>query len=109
MDLLEEVYRLTHLLPPDEKYVLSAQMRRAALSVPNNIAEGSGRGTTLDFRNFLSYSRGSTKETQSMILSCERLRFIDPSETIDALELTEEVAKMLWSFRASLERKGRRR
>jgi four helix bundle protein len=106
VDLIEEIYRLSRLLPPEERFVLSDQLRRAALSVSNNIAEGSGRGTTPDLRNFLSTARGSVKETESMLLVSERLRFLKASQTAKALALTDEVSRMLWSLRASLGRKS---
>ena len=105
VDLAEEVYRLGRRLPLEEKFCLSAQMRRAAVSISSNIAEGSGRATPPDLRNFLSYARGSTKETESLILVCNRLEFFTSTDSDYALGMTEEISKMLSGFRKSLRRR----
>jgi four helix bundle protein len=101
-DLAEEVYRLAWMLPREETYCLSAQMRRAAISVSSNIAEGSGRATTPDLKNFLSYSRGSVKETESLILVSTRLEFFAPEDIRTALAMTDEISRMITGFRRSL-------
>src|SRR5690242_579410 len=108
VELVDEVYALSRLFPREEQYVLTSQIRRAALSVANNIAEGSGRGTTRDLLNFLSTSRGSVKETESMILVGQRLQFIDLSQSAKALGLTEEVSKMISGLRNSLSKRPSR-
>ena len=69
MDLVAEIYRIVKLLPKEETYGLSDQMRRAAVSVPSNIAEGQARNTTRDFINFLYMARGSNAERQTPALS----------------------------------------
>src|SRR5688572_13996476 len=73
MDLVAAVYRLTKLLPIDERYGLSSQLRRAAVSVAVNIAEGSGRVARGDFLHFLSISRGSLREVECFLSVTERL------------------------------------
>ena len=73
MDLVEESYQLIKLLPPYEKFSLSEQMRRAAVSIASNIAEGAGRKTKNDFIQFLSIARGSKYELETQILICIRL------------------------------------
>jgi four helix bundle protein len=104
-DLAVEVYRLAKRLPRNETFCLSAQMRRAAVSVSSNIAEGSGRATTPDLRNFLSYSRGSVKETESLVLVSQKLDFFSASDVAVALELTDEISRMLSGYRRSLRRR----
>jgi four helix bundle protein len=104
MDLAVLAYDLSNRLPRREQFCLSAQLRRASVSVSSNIAEGSGRATTPDLRNFLSYSRGSVKETESLILVTRRLDFFSESDVRAALQLTDEISRMLTRFRNSLKR-----
>lgn len=94
MDLTEEVYRLVRLLPCEETYALSDQMRRAVASVPSNIAEGHGRGDK-DFVKFLTIARGSLFEVETQLLVCNRLNLI-PEETMQlAHSMIMEIGKML--------------
>src|SRR4051812_43855003 len=104
VDLAEEVYGLSSRFPSDERFGITSQMRSAAVSVSSNIAEGSGRGTTPDLRRFLTYSRGSVKETESLVLVSTRLRFASDLEVARVLSLADEVSRMLFGFRASLAR-----
>ena len=62
MDVVEEVYKLVKVLPDDEKFGLSSQIKRCSVSIPSNIAEGAGRNSKKEFKNFLSYANGSTTE-----------------------------------------------
>ena len=91
MDLTVTVYNLIKLLPKEELYSLSDQMRRAAVSIPSNIAEGHGRGSTKEFLRFLSIAQGSKAELQTQLLICERLNYLDREQTKTSLALTEEV------------------
>ena len=77
MDLVEAIYRTTAAFPREEIYGLTAQMRRAAVSIPSNIAEGNGRNTTRDYLHFLGMAYGSVKEVETQVLIAERLRYID--------------------------------
>lgn len=95
MDLVDETYALTRLLPKEERFALADQMRRAAVSIPSNIAEGQGRKTTRDFVNFLTMARGSVFETETQLLICLRQKFLVQSQAAAALNLCEEVSKML--------------
>ena len=102
MQLVEEVYRLIKLLPRDEIFVLSDQLRRAAISVPSNIAEGNARGSERDFVRFLTIAQGSNAELGTQLLICQRLGFIQDADLRPALALNEEVSKMLRSLIKSL-------
>ena len=95
MDLVEEIYRITNCLPKTEMYGLSDQMRRAAVSIPSNIAEGQQRHTKNEFVRFLAIARGSSAELETQLLICNRLAYLDSSQTEHALSLCSEVGKML--------------
>ena len=89
------IYRLTAGFPKEEIYGLSSQIRRSAVSVPSNIAEGQGRLTTGEFRQFLGMARGSNSELQTQLEIARALRLGDP-ELIDRVEsLSHEVGKMI--------------
>ena len=95
MDLVEEVYRITEKLPSGEKYNLISQVRRSAVSIVSNIAEGSRRGTKKQFRYFLLVSFTSGAELETQIELIKRLRLAEgvSFERLDGLLL--EVMKML--------------
>ena len=98
MDMTAEVYRLAKLLPREETYALSDQMRRAAVSVPSNIAEGYQRRSDGYIKHFLYIAKGSNAEVETQILLCIRLGYFPQSEAQTALKLIEEIAKMLSVF-----------
>ena len=95
MDLVVEIYRIVKLLPKEEVYALSAQMRRAAISIPSNIAEGQSRNTSKEFINFLGIARGSNAELQTQCLLCVKLEYLTEKDIACALSLTNEIGKML--------------
>jgi four helix bundle protein len=80
MDLTERVYLITHSFPKSEIYGLTSQIRRAAVSIPSNLAEGHGRTSTKEFLQFISIAYGSICELETQILLSHRLKYI---ETID--------------------------
>ena len=98
MDLLVEVYHLVKKLPKEETYALSDQMRRAAVSIPSNIAEGKNRSSDKDYLRFLFIARGSRAELETQLLVCVRLDYLTESETEVALNLYNEIGKMLSSM-----------
>ena len=98
MDLLVEVYRLAKKLPKEETYVLSDQMRRAAVSIPSNIAEGRARSSEKDFLRFLFIARGSRAEVETQLLACVRLHYLEDCDVEAALNLCAEVGRMLNSM-----------
>ena len=102
MDLVESVYRTTARLPASEQYGLVAQMRRSAVSVPSNIAEGYGRQATGEYRHHLSFSRGSLLELETEVLLCRRLNYTQNDEVDAVLEEIAEISKMLGSLISKL-------
>ena len=103
IDLTELVYRITSALPADERFGLVSQMRRAAVSIPSNIAEGAARGSTRDFVRFLMVARGSLSELDTQLVLVERLTLgrIDP----DVYENTRIVRQMLIALIRSLRKR----
>lgn len=102
MDLVEHVYRATRAFPREERYGLSSQVRRAAVSVPSNIAEGQARSSPAEFRNFLSIARGSLAEVETQLLIATRLSYISMQDLQQTMELHTEISKMLPALMASL-------
>ena len=76
MDLAVDIYQVTKTLPREERYGLAAQLNRAAVSVPSNIAEGAGRETNRDKRRFLIDARGSLNEVETQLEICRRLNYL---------------------------------
>ncbi|MFP5237343.1 MAG: four helix bundle protein [Acidobacteriota bacterium] len=102
MELTEAVYNLTRTFPKDEIYGLTSQMRRASVSIASNIAEGRGRGTDGEFRQFLNIAQGSTYEVQTQLLLARRLKVGDAELISRAEALCIETSKMLGAFIQSL-------
>src|SRR5262245_18200016 len=93
MDLVVEVYRSTDSFPQREVFGLTNQMRRAAVSIPSNIAEGQGRATTKDFLLFLYIARGSLQELETQILLAYRLAFLSGEVKQTLLGAATELAR----------------
>lgn len=100
MTLVEEVYQITARFPADERFGLSAQLRRAAVSIPSNVAEGAGRSSTGELGHYLGIALGSAAEVETQLELAVRLNLV--TDTSDALQLLEEVRKQLIVFRRSL-------
>lgn len=95
MELVKEVYCLVKKLPKEETYSLSDQMRRAAVSIPSNIAEGNGRKSLTDYARFLDIARGSEYELETQLQICVMLGYLTEKDTEKAFDLTAQVGKML--------------
>jgi four helix bundle protein len=100
--LAREIYLLTKKLPADEKFGLVSQMRRAAVSVPSNIAEGQARHTTGEFIQFISHAEGSVAELDTQLTLCQDLKLLNSKETTNAANLVEELRRMLNGLRRKL-------
>ena len=98
MDLVVEIYKLAKLLPDEEMYVLSGQMKRAAVSIPSNIAEGQERNTTKDFVKFLYIAKGSKAELETQLLICVRLSYLTQAQVEASQNLLAEIGRMLHSL-----------
>lgn len=95
IELVEAVYRLTKMFPKEEIYGLTSQLRRAAVSVPSNIAEGQARSSTAEFVNFLSIARGSLSEVETQLIIAHRLEYLDTAQLNEVLSIHDEVSKIL--------------
>jgi len=104
MDLVVEIYRMTNSFPKDELYGLTSQMRRAAVSVPSNIAEGHAQGTDNHFARYLSISQGSLKELETQVLIAQRLGYVDQETTQPVLSQCDEIGKMITGLQKTLKR-----
>ena len=102
MDFVVSLYRTTASFPKEEMYGLTAQMRRAAVSIPSNIAEGQGRDTAADFVRFLSIARGSVKEVETQVLIAHRLGYINQDQEARLTGFTDELSRLLTGLKASL-------
>lgn len=105
MDLAEQCYRVTKTFPKEELFGLTSQIRRAACSVPANIAEGHGRNSTKEFLNHLSIARGSLHEVETHLLLAQRVELLKAEQTKPLLEISERISQMLSRLRQSLERR----
>lgn len=95
LELVARIYSETGNFPKEEIYGLTSQLRRAATSIPCNIAEGQGRLTAGEFQQFLGYARGSLLELETLILIAANLKYIDEAKATALLSLTAEVGKIL--------------
>ena len=92
IQFVKKIYEITSKFPDTEKYGLTNQMRRCAVSIPSNIAEGAGRNSKKEFKQFLYISLGSISELETQLLIAERLKY---SQNIDILENVVEIRRML--------------
>ncbi len=95
MELAKEAYALVRKLPKEENHALADQIRRSAVSIPSNIAEGYGRTGTKEYARFLAISRGSSYELETQILLCVDLGYLNNEEVMKALSLSQEIARIL--------------
>lgn len=102
MDLVEDVYKVSKSFPREEIYGLTSQIRRAAVSIPSNIAEGQGRRTTADFLRHLSIAYGSLREVETQTLIAVRLRYLAEVRTGEVMKMAGEVGRLLNGLMLSL-------
>jgi len=105
MDLVEMVYRLTSAFPADERFGLTSQLRRAAVSVPSNIAEGQGRNSNGDFGRFLTIAYASLRELETQLLIAVRLGYIEKADFQPVQDHCDETGRVLNGLMNSLKGK----
>ena len=93
MDLTFMVYKLVKFLPKEELYALSAQMRRAVVSIPSSIAEGRQRSTVNEYKHFLYIAKGSLSELETQLMICDGLGYLENEQIEPAMSLCAEISK----------------
>lgn len=106
MELVAEVYLIAKKLPKEELFALNDQIRRSAISIPSNIAEGQGRNSTKEFIQFLAISKGSKAELETQLLLCVKMDYLNNKDIETAISLIQEVGKMLNGLQKSLTSKN---
>lgn len=100
--LATTIYKATSTFPIEEKYGLTSQLRRCAVSIGSNIAEGAGRGSKNEFKYFLSIAYGSSYELETQLIIAQNLNFLSNSDGKKLVEEIDELQKMIYSFSKSL-------
>ena len=95
MNLVEEVYQISQAFPDAERFGLTSQIRRSAVSVPSNIAEGARRNTTAEFRHFLGIASGSGGELHTQLMLAQRLGFATEADISPCIEKVEVINRMI--------------
>lgn len=103
--LVEAVYRITENFPGKEAFGLTNQVRRAVVSIPSNIAEGSGRDHSKEFLQFLAVSRGSLREVETQLIIAEKLGYLSKSDLRGLLDKTDEISRIISGLINSIRRK----
>ncbi len=98
IDFCLDIYKLTGSFPTEERFGLISQLRRAGVSVPSNIAEGSGRNSDKEFVHFLSIATGSSYELETQLIIAHRLGYIKEEEIQEATLKLSEIQKMVFAF-----------
>ena len=102
IDFVLEIYSLVKAFPAEEKYALGDQMRRAVVSIPSNIAEGMERSAVKEKQHFLSIAIGSLAETETQLVICDKLGFLEKEKAVQCLNEVIAIRKMLYRLSTSL-------
>jgi four helix bundle protein len=102
MDVVVEVYRVTRAFPAEEKFGLTAQVRRAAVAIASNVAEGHDRLGAAEYRRFVSIARGSVAEVETQLAVAARLGFVPDNEIVSLLSQLKRLSQMLFNLYRSL-------
>ena len=102
MELVREIYQITSAFPKHEEYGLSSQMRRAAVSVPSNLAEGAARKGNKEFKQFLNIAQGSLSELDTQVELAQMLGYIANERHIALMAKITEISKMLYGLTNSI-------
>lgn len=106
MDLAVDVYAVTGNFPKEEKYGLTSQIRRSAVSIPSNISEGAGRNSNGEFLHFLGIANGSSYELQTQLTIANKLKLISDKALSILLNQADEIQKMNYKFQETLKSKS---
>jgi len=104
IDFVVAIYRATDSFPKEEKFGLTSQLRRAAVSIPANIAEGAGRKSSKEFGHFLSNSQGSASEVDTELLIANRLTYLQETNYLSLRSALDEIGRMLTGLSKSLDK-----
>ena len=105
MEMVTMIYRVTKQFPKEEMYGLTSQIRRAAVSIPSNIAEGQARTSTKEFLQFLAVAQGSRAEVETQIQIALRLDYMTNNRAQEILTLLSEIRKLMYGLSKVLQRK----
>lgn len=103
MQVAQEVYKVARKLPREETYAMSDQMRRAAVSIPSNIAEGKSRGSLREYINFLKIARGSKAELETQLMLCVSINMLTEEDIAVPLQLLAETGRLINALIRSLQ------
>ena len=96
------IYQLTNKFSKEELYSLTSQIRRSAVSIPLNIAEGAARSSAKEFKNFISIALGSASELETQIIIANNLKYINPTQFNNIISVLTEIQKMIQGLQKSL-------
>ena len=103
VELATKIYQVTHEFPNEEKFGLTSQMRRCAVSVGSNISEGAGRNTTIDFKRFLNIAYSSLYELETQLIISTKLELLNSETSKELCNEINELQKMIYSFSKGLD------
>jgi four helix bundle protein len=103
MEIVEQVYKLVRLFPNSEKFGLSSQITRSAVSIPSNIAEGSSRTSDKDFANFLGIALGSAYELETQIIIAGKLKYINETEINPVIKKLDLLQKKIFNLKNKIQ------
>jgi four helix bundle protein len=106
MKFVTQIYEVTQQFPPEERYGLTNQLRRASVSVPSNIAEGQARFSQKEFHHFLSQARGSLVEIETQLLIAKNLKYVQPAKADALLAVADELGRILNGLIASIKNRA---
>jgi four helix bundle protein len=102
LELVKDIYEITGKFPSPERFGLTQQIRRAAVSIPSNIAEGQFRNSSKEFKQFLSVALGSAAELDTQLILAREINYLSPEEAVIILHTLERVMKMLKKLSLSI-------
>jgi four helix bundle protein len=102
ISLVVQIYKITNTFPEKEKFSLTTQINRSAVSIPSNIAEGAGRNSKKEFNNFLGIALGSSCELETQLFISNKLSYLSDENLTNILEQIDEIQKMIYSLQKNI-------